>query len=269
MHTENNSTVEKIAVVPKIGIGSDDFKTLLLDSDVFVDKSLLIKEVLEDSGKIILITRPRRWGKSLNMDMVRRFLEIEIDEQGNPLPIEQQDNIKLFTGGTIDVGFDETKTLQPLKIALHKNIIKRQGQFPVLFITFKSVAGSTYEAIEAGIKTQLRNLFRTHSYLIDSAKLKQYEKDDCAIYLSNEITTEQIKNSLSLLTKLLYKHYNRKVWVLIDEYDTPINSAYRHFGNHETAFQNVIALFKGMMQSTFKKETGDKELPNYFTAVLC
>lgn len=62
--------------------GTDDFKTLLLNSDVFVDKSLMIKELLEDSGEVILITRPRRWGKSLNMDMLRKFFEIEVDAKG-------------------------------------------------------------------------------------------------------------------------------------------------------------------------------------------
>ncbi|MBX9889944.1 MAG: ATP-binding protein [Amoebophilaceae bacterium] len=90
MYTENNLTTENTTVLPKIMVGTDDFKKLLLNSDVFVDKSLLIKGLLEDSGEIILITRPRRWGKTINMDMVRRFLEIEIDPQGNPLPLEDQ-----------------------------------------------------------------------------------------------------------------------------------------------------------------------------------
>jgi hypothetical protein len=94
-----------------------------------------------------------------------------------------------------------------------------------------------------------------------SSQLAPDEKDEFAVYLSNQINKSHITNSLSLLTELLYKHYNRKVWVLIDEYDTPINSAYRHFGENKTAFQDVIELFRGMMQSTFKKETGDKELP--------
>ena len=92
------SKEDKVAIsnVPKILVGSDDFKKLLLGSTLFVDKSLLIKDVLEDSGEVILITRPRRWGKSLNMDMVRRFLEIEVDHQGNPLPQEQ--SVNYYTG---------------------------------------------------------------------------------------------------------------------------------------------------------------------------
>ncbi|MCC8416372.1 MAG: AAA family ATPase [Rickettsia endosymbiont of Gnoriste bilineata] len=98
---------------PRMFVGTDDFYDLLINSDIFVDKSLMIKELLEDSGKVTLITRPRRWGKSLNMDMVRRFFEIEVDQHGNPIPQEQRVNYKLFAGGEVDLGFDETKELKP------------------------------------------------------------------------------------------------------------------------------------------------------------
>ena len=244
---------------PKLFVGTDDFKALLLNSNVFVDKSLMIKELLEDPGAIVLITRPRRWGKTLNMSMVRRFLEIEVDAHGYPLSLEQSDNRKLFLGGTIDLGFDETKELQPLKIALHKNTIKRQGQFPVIFITFKSVEGSSYQKIEQGVKTQIRKLFQAYRYLANS--LEPDERAQFNRYLAGEITLDFVEDSLSLLSKLLYKYYNKKVWVLIDEYDTPINSAYRYFGKDEAAFESVIALFRGIMKAVFKQETGDQEFP--------
>ncbi|WP_341755632.1 AAA family ATPase [Candidatus Tisiphia endosymbiont of Ptychoptera albimana] len=263
----SNTTTESINRIldeqklPRMRVGTDDFKTLLLNSDVFVDKSLMIKELLEDSGEVILITRPRRWGKSINMDMVRRFLEIELDNEGNPLPTEKQVNYKLFAGGEVDLGFDEAKELQPLKIASCENVMKRQGQFPVIFITFKSVEGSSYYDIEQGVKSQLRKLFQAHSYLSDSNKLKTSEIADFNQYLSSDVTLDNIKNSLAILSRLLYKHYNKKPWVLIDEYDTPINSAYRWFGTNEVEFQKVLEIFRGIMKSTFKKETGDQELP--------
>ena len=137
----NNSTVNQ----PRILTGTDDFKTLLLNSEVFVDKSLLIKEVIEDSASVILITRPRRWGKSLNMDMIEKFLAIEVDQQGNTLPIEQRNNNKLFIGSEIDLGFSETKKLKPLKISSDVKSMKRQGQFPVISISFKDVKGESYK----------------------------------------------------------------------------------------------------------------------------
>ncbi|WP_341761281.1 AAA family ATPase [Candidatus Tisiphia endosymbiont of Thecophora atra] len=266
----SNTTTESISKIlyehklPSMRVGTDDFKTLLLNSDVFVDKSLMIKELLEDSGEVILITRPRRWGKSLNMDMIRRFFEIEIDEHGNPSSLEHQNNIKLFTGGEIDLGLatGRKKLLQKLKVAEYPHIIlEYQGQFPIIFITFKSVEGSSYHDIEQGVKSQLRKLFQSHRYLANSDKLASDERADFNQYLFGEVTLDNIKNSLAILSHLLYKHYNRKPWVLIDEYDTPINSAYRWFGTNETEFQKVLEIFRGIMKSTFKKETGDQELP--------
>ena len=82
-----------------IKIGTDDFAKLLLESTVFVDKSLFIKEFLEDKSGVVLLTRPRRWGKSLNLDMLGRFLAIEVDAQGVPLPQAASTNRKLFAGG--------------------------------------------------------------------------------------------------------------------------------------------------------------------------
>ncbi|WP_341754994.1 AAA family ATPase [Candidatus Tisiphia endosymbiont of Ptychoptera albimana] len=257
--TKNNGNYQ-----PKMFVGTDDFYDLLINSDIFVDKSLMIKELLEDSGKVILITRPRRWGKSINMDMIRRFFEIEIDEHGNPLSLEHQNNIKLFAGGEIDLGFTtgRKKLLQKLKIAEYPHIIlEYQGQFPVIFITFKSVEGSSYHDIEQGVKSQLRKLFQAHRYLANSDKLASDERADFNQYLFGEVTLDNIKNSLAILSHLLYKHYNKKPWVLIDEYDTPINSAYRWFGTNEAEFQKVLEIFRGIMKSTFKKETGDQELP--------
>ncbi|WP_341747469.1 AAA family ATPase [Candidatus Tisiphia endosymbiont of Dascillus cervinus] len=120
---------------PRMLVGTDDFKKLLLNSDVFVDKSLLVKDIIEDSGDVILITRPRRWGKSLNIDMLRKFFEIEVDGKGTPLPPEQKVNNKLFLGGIVDLGFDETKELKALKITNITSSMKRQGQFPVISIS--------------------------------------------------------------------------------------------------------------------------------------
>ena len=113
---QNSSTT--MSNKPKIYVGTDSFAKLLLESNVFVDKSLFIQEFLEESGgDVVLIARPRRWGKSLNMDMLRCFLEIEVDERGVPLPQGQCLNHKLFAGGEVDLGLGDTKILEPLKIS--------------------------------------------------------------------------------------------------------------------------------------------------------
>ncbi|WP_375334100.1 AAA family ATPase [Candidatus Tisiphia endosymbiont of Xenochironomus xenolabis] len=255
---------------PRMFVGTDDFKALLLNSDIFVDKSLMIKELLEDSGAVTLITRPRRWGKSLNMDMVRRFFEIEVGEYGNPLPQEQRVNHKLFSGGEVDLGFDETKILKPLKIANVANSMKRQGQFPVIIISFKGVRGSSYQEIEVGIKSQIINLFAKHRYLEryikqDEKLLIDAQKEILQRYFTGKLIEDDIKNSLKFLSDLLYKHFNQKVYILIDEYDTPINSSYMEFG-HKEEFNQVLKLFRAIFGNSLK--TNDSLQKGVITGIL-
>ncbi|WP_375330306.1 MULTISPECIES: AAA family ATPase [unclassified Candidatus Tisiphia] len=256
---------------PTMLVGTDDFKKLLLNSNVFVDKSLMIKELLVDTGDVTLITRPRRWGKSLNMDMVRRFFEIEVDQHGNPIPQEQRVNYKLFAGGEVDLGFDETKELKPLKIANVVNSMKRQGQFPVIIISFKGVRGSSYEEIESKISYQITRLFSNYRYLKRYVSEKEYsleeaEKGQLIRYFSGKFNKVELENSLKFLSDLLYKHFNQKVYILIDEYDTPINSAYMKFGNNLEEFEEVLALFRAIFGNSLK--TNDSLQKGIITGIL-
>ncbi|WP_341748723.1 AAA family ATPase [Candidatus Tisiphia endosymbiont of Sialis lutaria] len=255
---------------PRMFVGTDDFYDLLINSDIFVDKSLMIKELLEDSGKVTLITRPRRWGKSLNMDMVRRFLEIEVDKYGIQLPQEQRVNHKLFSGGEVDLGFDETKELKPLKIASVANSMKRQGQFPVIIISFKGVRGSSYEEIESKISYQITKLFSNYRYLKRYVSEKEYlleeaEKEQLTRYFSGKFNKVELENSLKFLSDLLYKHFNQKVYILIDEYDTPINSSYMEFG-HTEEFNQVLKLFRAIFGNSLK--TNDSLQKGVITGIL-
>ncbi|MEO1301385.1 MAG: AAA family ATPase [Bacteroidota bacterium] len=138
--------IASASIQPEICTGTDSFDELLLESDVFVDKSLFIKEFLQGKDKVSLITRPRRWGKSLNMDMLKCFLAVEVDAQGRPLPREQSLNRKLFVGGEIELASGETKLLKSLKINNYPKLMKRQGKYPVISIGFKDVKGSSYRA---------------------------------------------------------------------------------------------------------------------------
>ncbi|MFP3017330.1 MAG: AAA family ATPase [Candidatus Tisiphia sp.] len=256
-HLKGADTVKESNKLPKMLVGTDEFYDLVVNSDVFVDKSLMIKELLEDSGKVILITRPRRWGKSLNMDMLRKFFEIEVDEKGKPLPLEQKINNKLFLGGTVDLGFDETKELKSLKIADIASSMKRQGQYPVISISFKDVKGSSYQDIENGIRNQVIKLFVKHRYLkhyIAKNKnlLDDVQKEQLKRYFTGEFDKDDLKDSLSFLSELLFKHFNQKSYILIDEYDTPINSSYIKFGKKSEEFEQVLELFRGIFGSSLK-----------------
>ena len=241
----------------KIKIGTDDFAKLLLESTVFVDKSLFIKEFLEDNSDVVLLTRPRRWGKSLNMDMLGRFLAIEVDAQGVPLPQGACLNHKLFAGGEVDVGFGSTKLLKPLKISSCPSSMKFQGQFPVISLGFKDVKGGTYEEIEAGVKAQIINLYTKHRHLKQyihspSTLLEDTQKEKLQHYFKGTLSQEALKDGLRFLSELLYHHFGQPVYVLIDEYDTPINSAYLAFKDRPAEFEQVLQLFRGLFGATFK-----------------
>ena len=147
-------------MLPKTLVGDDNFKNLVLKSDVFVDKTLLIQEIINNPASVILITRPRRWCKSMNLSMLKHFLEMEVDKLGAPIPQEQSVNHKLFVGGEVDLGLGLTKQLKPLKIANDSMTMIHCGQYPVILVNFKEIRGNSYEEIEQKIKLRITNLYQ-------------------------------------------------------------------------------------------------------------
>ncbi|MEO1219145.1 MAG: AAA family ATPase [Bacteroidota bacterium] len=244
----------------EICTGTESFAELLLKSDVFVDKTLFIREFLKGGDKVALITRPRRWGKSMNMDMLKCFLSIEVDDQGQPLPREQCLNHKLFAGGEVVIKprTGKVKRLAPLKIAQQcpDLVSDYQGQFPVISIGFKDVDGSSYRAIEEGVRGQIVNLYtESHGYLDQYSQageklLKDADEKQLDRYFSDELNQEDIKDSLRFLSKLLHKHFGRRVYILIDEYETPISRACLKLPPKE--IKNVLELFQEILGAALK-----------------
>ena len=250
-------------------VGTDSFAELLLTNNVFVDKSMFIKEFLEESGdKVVLITRPRRWGKSLNMDMLRCFLSIEVDAQGVPLPQEESLNRKLFVGGEVVIGprTGKVKQLAPLKIAQQcpDIVTEYQGQYPVISLGLKNVTGSSYQKIEDKLKKYIGKLYDQHVYLQDQAWLTNNQRNQLARYLNGQILATDLEESLQFLSELLCTHFGKPVYILIDEYDAPINHAYREFGattkegektkkgERSEEFEKVLQLFRSLLGAALK-----------------
>ncbi len=221
---------------------------------------------MTDAFKVPLITRPRRWGKSSNMNMLKTFLEIEVDEHGNELPEEQKRNPVYFKGGEICV--DNKKILhQELQIVKSKIIIQKKeydiidylGKYPVILMSFKDLGGESYEKIVAGFKIKLRKTFDQHKYLLASPQLTEIEKARYSKYLATEVTEKEVEDSISYLMECLYKHFGKKAWVLIDEYDNAIHRAYTEFGQDaknprqfSKEFKRVLDLFRDLMSAAFK-----------------
>ncbi|HBJ1651629.1 AAA family ATPase [Clostridium botulinum] len=205
-----------------IQVGASDFREIIKENYYFVDKSLLIKEFLENSAKVILTPRPRRFGKTLNMSMLKYFFDIE----------NKDENKDLFKG---------------LEIENEEEIMKKQGAYPVIFLTFKNEKHLSFENFQDGIKSVMYNIYMDHYYLLESEKLSQFDKERFKEILDRKGSIVEFSEALSNLMRYLNKHYNKKVIVLIDEYDVPIQESYLR-GYYEEA----IVLIRNILTAALK-----------------
>ena len=238
---------------PQTILGTDDFSDLVLNGDVFVDKSLLIKEFLQPSNKVCLITRPRRWGKSLNMNMLKQFLSIEVDAAGQPLPEEKRTNRRLFVGGKVTLHTGQEKQLQPLKIAQEAAIVSEyQGQYPVISASLKDIRGSSLPKIASHARMAISEAFRAHKYLLNVQEIAQGDKEEFEAYLYKKTSDEALTDGFRFLSSLLSEHFQKPVYILIDEYDTPLYDAYLALKDQPEQFKEILKFFRLLMGSAFK-----------------
>ena len=182
----------------KLPIGIDDFKKLIEKNAYYIDKTEYIEKILDDISEVKLFTRPRRFGKTLNMSMLKYFFDIK----------EAEENRKLFRGLYIE------------KV----DSFKEQGQYPVVFLSLKDLKAATWEEMERKIIITLSDFFSEYEYLLNELTGINFENLKNIIYKKASI--DDLTTALKFLTKILYEKYNKKVVVLIDEYDSPLVSAY-------------------------------------------
>ena len=212
----------------QIATGTDDFKEMRSTSDVFVDKTLFIKNIIDTIEKAILIMRPRRWGKTLNLDMLLKFLAIEVDDKGERVKINS--NRVFFEGGTINIKRNKTKDLASLKIAeIGGGYMEDQGDYPVIFISLKGVKALTYNEVVGKLKNLIKRTYKNYNYLIYSDAIDDGDKQQFQTYIDcNYIDISILEDSLRFLSELLYKHHKQKVYILVDEYDKAVNFFVEH-----------------------------------------
>ncbi|MEJ6471548.1 ATP-binding protein [Fusobacterium nucleatum] len=182
----------------RIGIGLSDFKHLIEEDFYYFDKTKFIDEVIKDGAQVKLFTRPRRFGKTLNMSMLKYFFDIK----------KADENRKLFK----NLYIEKTESF------------KEQGQYPVVFLSLKDLKATTWEEMERKIIIILSDFFSEYEYLLNELTGISFENLKNIIYRKADI--DELTTTLKFLTKILYEKYNKKVMVLIDEYDSPLVSAY-------------------------------------------
>ena len=209
----------------KLPVGLSDFKKLVKEGYQFADKSLLIKEILTDSADVILITRPRRFGKTLNLSMLHYFLQKDHSQ-----------DINLFENLAIS--------------ADQEFCTKHQNQYPVIFISFKDINQSNYADAYSGIKTLISDLYTEHQYLFDDLEDNVLHEQEKAVFhklLYKEGNNFEVEGAIKKLAIYLTRKFNKSPVILIDEYDTPIQEAY--LNNY---YQDMIKLMRGILGQALK-----------------
>ena len=206
----------------KLPIGLSDFKELIEENYYYFDKTKFIDEIIKDGSKVKLFTRPRRFGKTLNMSMLKYFFDIK----------EAEENRKLFKN---------------LYIEKTENF-KEQGQYPVVFLSLKDLKADNWESMVNYLKVLISNLCLENRYLLKN--LDSFDKALFENYINKNAKIESLKDTLKFLTRILYEKYNKKVIILIDEYDAPLVSAY-----HNKYYDNAKDFFKTFYSSVLKDNT--------------
>ena len=212
----------------KLPIGIDNFEKIITEGFYYVDKTMLIKELLLNWGEVNLFTRPRRFGKTLNMSMLQSFFDIS-------------NNTHIFDG---------------LQIAQEQELCDEyMGQFPIISISLKDVTGLTFEAAYASMRNVIGVEALRFQYLADSTILSSEERKLYTQLINvdkehNSMFTmplDVLESSLRTLSLLLSRHYNRKVIILIDEYDVPLDKAFQ-----AGYYDEMVSLIRNMFSKALK-----------------
>ena len=202
----------------KLPVGIDQFDKLIKSGFYYVDKTRLIEQLLHNWGEVNLFTRPRRFGKTLNMSMLKSFFEI----------------------GTDKTLFDQ------LYIAANKELCEEyMGQYPVIFLSLKGVDGLNFEEAKSMLKITIRTEAQRHYELKKSEKVSEENRKLFNDILSGE--DERIEDSLRMLSQILFEHYGKKSIILIDEYDVPLDKAFQH-----GYYKEMVSLLRGLFGQALK-----------------
>lgn len=208
----------------KVPIGYEDFKRIIDEDMYFVDKSLMIRDILDYKGSVNLYTRPRRFGKTLNLSMIRRFFEDELDADGKKVV-----NAYLF---------DKLKIKE-----CGEEYMAHRGRYPVINLSLKSGKQPTYEMAAASLVDEIAKEFKRHRYVLSSEKLTPNDRERFTAMMNYKAETIEYAKALEFLSACLTQYHGTRTVILIDEYDVPLENAH---------FAGFYDLMTGFVRSVFE-----------------
>ena len=203
-----------------VGIGTQSFETVREKNTFYVDKTSFIKEWWENQDDVTLITRPRRFGKTLNMDMIKCFFSNKYEGRRD-----------LFEG--LDIWEDEKYR-------------ELQGTYPVIFLSFAGIKGNTFEVTQQQICIKISDIYEENRYLLDGDILSENEKKFYES-VSMDMSDAVCSMALNKMCIFMHKYYGKKAIILLDEYDTPMQEAYVN-----GYWEELVAFTRSLFNSTFK-----------------
>ena len=205
-----------------IGIGTSDFKKLRIKDYYYIDKTMYIKDILDNKSEIVLVTRPRRFGKTLNMSMLKYYFDCT-----------KKDSKELFQGLKI--------------LEQEEKYTSKLGYYPVIYVTLKDAGLMNYNLMIMQLKTIMMEVYYEHRYVLEKEEMSEGERKIFNRMLSAEANDIDIMNSLKILSKILYQYYNKPVILLIDEYDVPLQNAYI-----QGYYEEAVSFYRTFYGATFK-----------------
>lgn len=203
-------------------VGIENFKELIDKNYYFVDKTNLIRDLINKQTKVTLITRPRRFGKTLNMSMLKYFFEDERNSKG-----EKIDNSYLFEG--LEVSTDTTS-------------LEHMGKYPVISISLKDVNSKQFEEAHKRLEEKIYSEFKRHDYVLGKDKIKSSTRKEYEFILNHNGLKDKLPNALKILSDTLFEYYDSKVVLLIDEYDVPLQHAFtsRYYAEMKEVIKTLL-----------------------------
>ena len=227
-------------IVKKIGIGYEDYKRFIDDDMYYIDKTMLVNDIVEKGGEVTLFTRPRRFGKTLALSMLRTFFELEYDYNGNVI-----DKKRYFEGKKIMGAPDK--------------ILSMMGKYPVIKLSLKSAKQPNFKTAFKALRDEIKGEYTRHSYIVDSDKLSAEERrifknlsmgiddEDFLDKEKYEFEVGRYATALKTLSVCLKKYHNENVIILLDEYDVPLENAY-----YEGFYKEMVGFIRSLFESALK-----------------